>query len=43
MDFFAKTDKSKSYHLLTKNSENAELPTEEETLTVIDRNVVLMG
>ena len=38
--FLVKTDKSKSYHLLTKNLENAELPPEEETLTVIDGNAV---
>ena len=38
--FLVKTDKSKSYHLLTKNSENAELPPEEEFLTVIDGHAV---
>ena len=38
--FLVKTDESKSYHLLTKNSENAELPPEEETLTVIDGNTL---
>ena len=38
--FLVKTDKSKSYRLLTKNSENAELPPEEETLTVIDGNTL---
>ena len=40
MASFFKTDKSTAYHSLTQNLENAELPLEAETLTVIDGNVI---
>ena len=39
-NFMAKTDKSTSFHLLTKGIENPDSPPDAETLTVIDGNVI---
>ena len=37
-NFLAKTDKSKGFHYLTKDLDDADIPPHEETLTVIDGN-----